>query len=438
MKKNRYHTLLFILIGMVATAQIKIGPNLPAIKSSSLLELEDANKGLLLPRVALTSTTSSQPLAGHVLGMIVYNTVTTNDVLPGVYINNGSKWELKGDPVQASETVSGIINTQAQTLGSGKKTFSNDIIVNSNNMGKGFQNSLTNTAIGNNFQTSSASSLNNTALGKLSQAFIKTGSQNTAVGAFSLPYNLIGNNNSAMGKSTLDSSVSDNNTAVGVYALSYNDLGKNNTAMGDSALQLNRTGESNVAVGVVSHYKNVSGSNNTHFGNFAGLRTANNLNNNTFIGYSNMPGYSLNVSNNVSIGYTVITKLSVQVPWTISSDRRWKSNITTSNLGLDFIKKLHPVSYFRKNDVSQQIEYGFIAQELKKTLKKTGISNAGILNKDSNGMYQMRYNDFMAPTVKAIQEQQTIIVSQKTVNNDQQKQIDELRLRVEQFLLSNK
>jgi hypothetical protein len=56
------------------------------------LDINFTSKGLLIPRVALTSTTSSLPLTAHVAGMIVYNTVTISDVIPGLYYNNGAKW----------------------------------------------------------------------------------------------------------------------------------------------------------------------------------------------------------------------------------------------------------------------------------------------------------------------------------------------------------
>ncbi|WP_025761171.1 hypothetical protein [Dyadobacter tibetensis] len=60
--------------------------------ANAILDLESANKGLLLPRVALSSTTLAAPLSAHVAGMAVYNTATTGDVVPGYYYNDGSKW----------------------------------------------------------------------------------------------------------------------------------------------------------------------------------------------------------------------------------------------------------------------------------------------------------------------------------------------------------
>ena len=102
---------------------------------------------------------------------------------------------------------------------------------------------------------------------------------------------------------------------------------------------------------------------------------------------------------NVNIAYA-----GVQVAWSVTSDSRWKDNIKPSNLGLDFINKLNPVFYTRKNDETQKTEYGFIAQELDKTLNEAGATNNGIITKDDEGMLSVRYNDLIAPMVKAIQE----------------------------------
>ncbi|MBK7175261.1 MAG: tail fiber domain-containing protein [Bacteroidales bacterium] len=44
--------------------------------------------------------------------------------------------------------------------------------------------------------------------------------------------------------------------------------------------------------------------------------------------------------------------------------------MTKSDLGLEFINKLNPVSYTRLNDEKQKTEYGFIAQELEETLQQ--------------------------------------------------------------------
>ena len=60
--------------------------------STAGLDLNFTDKGLLIPRIALVSTTSFTPLTAHVAGMLVYNTSTVSDVNPGLYYNNGTKW----------------------------------------------------------------------------------------------------------------------------------------------------------------------------------------------------------------------------------------------------------------------------------------------------------------------------------------------------------
>src|SRR5690606_2005072 len=50
--------------------------------------------GLLHARLQLIRTDDAAPLSQHRAGMIVYNTVTANDVIPGIYYNNGNRWIL--------------------------------------------------------------------------------------------------------------------------------------------------------------------------------------------------------------------------------------------------------------------------------------------------------------------------------------------------------
>ena len=72
-------------------AQLNVG-SATAPNANAMLQVSSTNKGLLLPQVALVQTTSSLPLTANVAGMVVYNTATINDVTPGLYINDGTKW----------------------------------------------------------------------------------------------------------------------------------------------------------------------------------------------------------------------------------------------------------------------------------------------------------------------------------------------------------
>jgi hypothetical protein len=246
-----------------------------------------------------------------------------------------------------------------------------------------------------------------------------TGNANTAVGYLAMLSNTTGLENTANGQLALRSNTTgSNNTAIGAASLNSNTTGYENMANGYISLYWNTTGYNNTASGTRALYQNTTGNNNTALGNSALLYNTTGSNN-TAIGYlAQTP--STTASNQVRIGNTAVTYAGVQVAWTVTSDKRWKSNIQNSNLGLDFINKLHPVSYYRNNDDSKKLEYGFIAQELEATLNNAGVTNNGIISKDDAGMYSVRYNDLLAPMVKAIQEQQLMIIALK-------KEIEELK-----------
>ena len=74
----------------MVSAQVGIGTVTP--NPDSALEVASTDKGLLVPRIALTGTTNAAPLSAHVMGMMLYNTATASDVTPGYYVNDGAKW----------------------------------------------------------------------------------------------------------------------------------------------------------------------------------------------------------------------------------------------------------------------------------------------------------------------------------------------------------
>jgi hypothetical protein len=110
-------------ISLSSFAQVKIGDNPTTINAGSVLELESANKGVLLPRVNLTNTTAWGPLLGTpTAGMHVYNkdtTTTGSTAYPtltakkGEYYWDGNGWVAMAksvgcasfDASRASQTV---------------------------------------------------------------------------------------------------------------------------------------------------------------------------------------------------------------------------------------------------------------------------------------------------------------------------------------------
>jgi hypothetical protein len=88
--------LLFFYSGNLKS-QNNVGIGTIAPNATSLLELQAVDKGLLIPRVALTATNSNAPIgAGIANSLLVFNTTTAgvapNNVTPGYYYWNGVNW----------------------------------------------------------------------------------------------------------------------------------------------------------------------------------------------------------------------------------------------------------------------------------------------------------------------------------------------------------
>ncbi|NLY22518.1 MAG: hypothetical protein GX048_04265, partial [Bacteroidales bacterium] len=81
--------LISLLMGNILKAQVGIGTSLFTPDASAELEIQSTNKGLLIPRVALTSTSSASPITSPATSLLIYNTATTGDVTPGYYYWNG-------------------------------------------------------------------------------------------------------------------------------------------------------------------------------------------------------------------------------------------------------------------------------------------------------------------------------------------------------------
>jgi len=123
------------------------------------------------------------------------------------------------------------------------------------------------------------------------------------------------------------------------------------------------------------------------------------------------------------------------------SDERTKTEITTATLGLDFINALHPVSYkfkegstvvtgqiYRDADGNEcsadatgarpaeiishtvpgaRTHWGLIAQEVKQAVDAAGVDFGGWILTDINdpdSQQALRYEQFIAPLIKAVQE----------------------------------
>jgi len=82
--------LSFLSAVNLLAQNVGIGTSTP--DASARLDVVDANRGVLIPRVALTNTTVAAPVTAPATSLLVYNTNTAGDVTPGFYYWNGTVW----------------------------------------------------------------------------------------------------------------------------------------------------------------------------------------------------------------------------------------------------------------------------------------------------------------------------------------------------------
>lgn len=86
-------TLMVALLGSFYFSNAQLGIGTPEPKNSSMLDVQATNKGILIPRVELTSTTVFAPIIGEKEeSLLVYNLTEVNDVTPGYYYWRENKW----------------------------------------------------------------------------------------------------------------------------------------------------------------------------------------------------------------------------------------------------------------------------------------------------------------------------------------------------------
>lgn len=245
----------------------------------------------------------------------------------------------------------------------------------------------------------------NTAVGSNALRSNTSGSDNIAVGGDAAYANTIGLNNTIVGTIAFVLNTSgSNNTALGRAALNKNLTGGENTALGQHALLENSTGNDNTAIGKSSLVSNVSGSRNIAVGR--GALNQSTGSENIAIGYGIYPVFNIIAHDNrIAMGSTNATNAYIQIPWTVVSDARDKTNLAPIPYGLNFVKQLKPISFqFKKtrelDEPYGQLRYGFLAQDI---LALEGPNSVII---DSEDPEKLRYNgESLIPVlVQAIQE----------------------------------
>jgi trimeric autotransporter adhesin len=362
---------------------------------------------------------------------------------------------LRSNSTGSSNTTVGLQSLFSNTTGNNNTAVGEESLI-SNTTGND------NTAIGLASLSSNINGRRNTATGSQSLFSNSTGSENTAIGNQSLTSNLTGDQNTAVGENSLFSNTTGSvNTAVGHNALEQNTAGSGNTALGDAALSANvgAAGQDNTAVGNLTLFFTPASASNTAIGSRAG-ESFNMGSNNTMLGASadiSQDGLfncvaigkssTCTASNQVRLGNSSTTSIGGIVGFSNLSDGRYKKNIQEAVKGIDFIMKLRPVTYQLdmaginkklninagkmddqlKRSVAEQektVFSGFVAQEVEQASKAAGYDFSGVDKpKNENDMYGLRYAEFVVPLVKAMQEQQQMIIDLKKQNEDLQKRV---------------
>lgn len=445
----------------VVDAAGDVGINAYPVTVSAALEITATNKGLLIPRVALSATNNNTPVGASVVeGLLVYNTATSgvspNNVVPGFYYWDGAQW------VHFSVGAAG--NDWTLTGNAGTTTGTNFIGTTDNRELDFRTNNIIRLRMTTKGQLETMNTGHSVFIGEMAgENDDLTDNYNVAIGYQALYDNTTGINNVAIGDNALPNNISGNyNIAIGDEADLSNTSGGYNISLGFWAGRAGSIVNDNVAIGRYALYQNLGGY-NTGVGYAAGAGVSGpTYTYCTYIGYdadfsvsgtyTNAMalgnGATVTASNRVRVGNTSITRIGGQVGWTTISDGRVKKNVSEDVSGIDFIMKLRPVTYTLDKNTQDEIlnspdatvrpdKYeiektrfsGFIAQEVEIAANEVGYDFSGVKKPaHENDLYGLTYSDFVVPLVKATQEQQLIIEQQqRTIEMLQQQNADILK-----------
>ncbi|UEG51031.1 tail fiber domain-containing protein [Ferruginibacter lapsinanis] len=452
MKKVLYtsFTAVGLLLSSITVMAQNVGIGTITPNTSAGLDITATNKGLLIPRVNLTTSTDAVTIASPATSLLVYNTNSTLGA--GYYFNSGTPaspvWSrLLTAAASSGWGLTGNAGTNPSTNFIGTTT-NVPLRIRTNNVVVG-QISRENLFIGDSsgISTNEAVGTDNIGIGINAIYYGDTGFANIGIGSYAL----------ALASGDIGS------VGIGYQALVNNDdptgQGNFNTAVGALA---------GSSIGYLGE-----GYYNTALGSFADCYDATNsldVVNSTAIG----SGALADVSNMVRIGDDFVEQIGGAVDWSVLSDGRFKKDIKNENGGLNFIMQLRPVNYhynftklndsrirsikgankmarngkdianndmllkkFTSNGYKQKISQnetktynGLIAQEVEAAAKKIGYNFSGVVTPTKpDGKYALRYATFVVPLIEAVQEQQKTIEAQDKKIEALEKRLLKLELR---------
>ena len=381
--------------------------------------------------------------------------------------SGGESKYLFVDEGKGKLVISDMDKTKFEALGE------EECIIGINSGGKGKRN----TVIGNNAFQKNINGTCNAVIGRSGMPNNTDGSYNVAIGDGALRGNTTGSFNVALGQNSLRANVvGAQNIALGQNSLTSNIVGIQNIALGQNSLASNIGGEQNIAIGHQALMNNIYGSRNVALGGGTTLFNNKNGNDNVAIGFSaltytdftNTIGIGMDTQvtadNQAQIGNSNVTVYCYGAVQN-RSDKRDKTDIQDTNLGLNFLMKLRPREYrwdYREDYINREemkkelkilketkieeeektkkreeilkkyslenvikdgkqkgwrLHQGFIAQEVFKTMRELGVDFGGYQDHSINGgkdVLSLGYEEFIPVLVKGLQEQQEEIKELKS------------------------
>lgn len=381
--------------------------------------------------------------------------------------SGGESKYLFVDEEKGKLVISNMDKTKFEALGE------EECIIGINSGGKGKRN----TVIGNNAFQKNINGACNVVIGRSGMPNNTDGSYNVAIGDGALRGNTTGSFNVALGHNSLRANVvGAQNIALGQNSLTSNIVGIQNIALGQNSLASNIGGEQNIAIGHQALMNNIYGSRNVALGGGTTLFNNKNGNDNVAIGFSaltytdftNTIGIGrdtqVTADNQAQIGNSNVTVYCYGAVQN-RSDKRDKTDIQDTNLGLNFLMKLRPREYrwdYREDYINREemekelkileetkieeeektkkreeilkkyslenvikdgkqkgwrLHQGFIAQEVFETMRELGVDFGGYQDHSINGgkdVLSLGYEEFIPILVKGLQEQQEEIKELKS------------------------
>jgi trimeric autotransporter adhesin len=318
-----------------------------------------------------------------------------------------------------------LFNTGNQNTATGAAALFNNTTGNANTATGAFAlaNNTTgarNTADGNSVMVSNTTGHDNTAVGSNALYSNETGNYNVAIGPDALKNNINGQLNTAMNVQALFLNTSGSqNVAVGMQTLLVNTTGNENTAVGTQALGFNATGIRNTALGTRAGQNLTTGDYNIDIGaqtkGVAGESGTTRIGTAPFHTRAFIAGIrGVTTENNDAV--PVVIDSDGQLG-TVSSSRRYKTDIQPIEQASESILALKPVSFRYKVHKDTMPNFGLIAEDVAKI-------NPDLVIYDADGNpFTVRYdavnamllNEFLKEHRKVAQQEQKLARQETTI-----------------------